>query len=240
VGSDLRSLVQPATLAQEQTLPLVTPLRPLFPTGLRRGSTVAVAATGHQGTTSLALGLAAAASAAGSWCAVVGVPDLGLVAAAELGLELHRLALVPSVPPADWTPVVGALLDAVDLVFARPPTRLRLGDARRLTARARERKAVLVPLLGAAGSKGPWAEGVDVRLEVAAGGWEGPDAGHGRLGQRRAVVTAGGRGSATRARHVEVWLPGPSGGIEPVLPGFAGADIERLAPAPLPAFRTAG
>ena len=47
------------------------------------------------GSTSLALQLVAAASAAGSWVAAVGVPALGAVAAAEAGVVLERLALVP-------------------------------------------------------------------------------------------------------------------------------------------------
>ena len=42
------------------------------------------------GATSILLALLAGASAAGSWCAVVGMPSLGLVAAAELGIALDR------------------------------------------------------------------------------------------------------------------------------------------------------
>src|SRR5262245_5859995 len=93
----------------ERTLPVLPELRALLPAGgLRRGSTVAVAA-GHPvplgavpaggltsfGATTVLLALLAAASAAGSWCAVVGLPALGLAAAAELGVALDRLALVP-------------------------------------------------------------------------------------------------------------------------------------------------
>ncbi|MGH3834570.1 MAG: hypothetical protein ACRDSF_02530, partial [Pseudonocardiaceae bacterium] len=59
--------------------PVVEPLALLLPGGeLRRGSVVAV-----QGSTALLLALLAAASAQGAWVAVVGVGDLGVLAAAE-------------------------------------------------------------------------------------------------------------------------------------------------------------
>src|SRR5205807_5430750 len=108
------------------------------------------------GSTSLALALAAGPSSAGSWCAAVGAPSLGLMAAAELGVDLARFPLVAAPPPAEWPTVVAALLDAIDVVLAWPPPYLRAGHARRLMARARERGAVLmVP-----GS----FDGADVRL----------------------------------------------------------------------------
>ncbi|MCW2631720.1 MAG: hypothetical protein JWR88_682, partial [Pseudonocardia sp.] len=62
----------------DRLLAVARPLRPLFAAGgLRRGSTVAV-----RGSTSLLLALLAEASAGGAWSAVVGMPGLGLVAAA--------------------------------------------------------------------------------------------------------------------------------------------------------------
>jgi hypothetical protein len=54
--------------------------------GLRRGSTVTVA-----GSTSLLLAMLAAATRARGWCAVVGMANLGGVAAAEYGVDLDRL-----------------------------------------------------------------------------------------------------------------------------------------------------
>src|SRR5689334_10995109 len=70
-----------------RVLPVAPELSGLLPgRGLRRGSTVAVA-TGRAapagGGTSLMLALLAEASRAGSWCAVVGVPALGALAAQE-------------------------------------------------------------------------------------------------------------------------------------------------------------
>jgi len=74
-----------------------------------------------RGSTSLLLAMLGAATPAGSWCAVVEMPHLGLVAAAELGVALKRLALVPN-PGLDWPEVAGALLDGIVLVVAAVPT----------------------------------------------------------------------------------------------------------------------
>src|SRR6266511_892598 len=99
-------------LGTERLLPVAAELRGLLPGGgLRRGATVAV----DKDATSLLLALMAAASQAGSWCAVVGVPTLSAAAAAEAGIALARLALVPN-PGPGWTGVVGALLDGLDIV----------------------------------------------------------------------------------------------------------------------------
>ena len=183
-------------------------LVPLFPDGgLRRGSTVAVQPGPAPGATTLALALAVAASQAGSWCAAVGLPTLGYVMAAGLGVCLERLALIPD-PGPRWPVVAAALIDAVDIVVIRPPGRCRPSDARRLAARARERGAVLVPV----GSG--WPEGADLRLRVLAGAWEGLGQGHGHLRTRMALVGAEGRGAAARPRRVQLWLPGPSGTVE--------------------------
>ena len=195
----------PVSPAGSRVLPVAPPLEPLLPGGLRRGSIVAV-----EGATSLALAVLAGPSAAGSWCAAVGLPSLGLVAAAELGMALERLALVASPGTGDgWATVVAALVDAMDVVLVRPPTHLRPGDARRLVARARERGAVLV-------AAGRWGERADVRLRVTARVWEGLGEGHGRLRARRVDVVAEGRGAAARPRLRSLWLPGPGGGLAEV------------------------
>src|SRR5207249_1288441 len=77
----------------------------------------------------------------------VGMPGLGLVAAGELGVEVSRLALVPR-PGAEFASVTAALLDGVDLVAVSSENAMP-GQARRLSARARHRGAVLLSL-------GPW------------------------------------------------------------------------------------
>ncbi len=196
----LRDATRPVSLAGEQVLPVLPALQSLLPGGvLRRGSTVVVA-----GSTSLALALAAAPSASGSWCAAVGLPSLGLVAVAELGVSLERLALVGA-PGGSWPAVVAALVDALDVVVVHPPTPARAADVRRLAARVRERGAVLVPVCSS------W-EGADVRLGVTRSEWHGLGAGHGHLRARRLEVAAQGRGAAARPRRACVWLPPGSEG----------------------------
>jgi hypothetical protein len=198
---DLARRIRPVTLAGEQLLPVPRALEPLLPDrGLRRGGTVAV-----HGSLALALALVAGASATGSWVVAVGLPDLGVVAAAEAGIVLERLALVPGagVATAAWATVVAALLDAIDVVLVRPPVRLPAAAARRLAARARERRSVLLPVGDA------WPIAPDLRLAVTASQWEGLGWGHGRLEARKVEVTAAGRGAAMLERRATLWLPGP-------------------------------
>jgi hypothetical protein len=205
-------------------LPVVPALGGLLPAGLRRGSTVSVS-----GSVSLLLALLGASSAAGAWCALVGLPPISAEAACEYGIELSRLAIVPTDPgwPANsWTTAVGALLDAVDIVAVRPPPRLVPGDIRRLAARARTRDAVLVPYLDPAGS---WP-GADVRLTTTDARWSGLASGHGRLKRRQLTVSVEGRGQAARPRSATLWLPAAGGGVEL-------AAATPLQATPLPATR---
>ena len=195
-------------------LPVAPALRTILPDGLRRGTTVSVA-----GSLSLLLAVLGAASADGAWCAVVGFGGRGggnsslisAEAAAEYGVDLRRLAIVPA-PGAGWTTAVGALLDALDIVVARPPARLVPGDVRRLAARARSKDAILMPYLRA----GDEWQGADVRLRAQTASWTGPADGTGRLRARRVEVSAGGRGPAARPRTAQLWLPADGGGVDPV------------------------
>ncbi|MEV7092697.1 hypothetical protein AB0M80_07600 [Amycolatopsis sp. NPDC051045] len=168
--------------------------------GLRRGSTVAV-----RGATSLVLALLAAATSDGSWAAVTGLPELGLAAAAELGVDLERIALVPH-PGAELVAVVSALVDGFDLVVmgsavvggVQPQT------ARRLAGRVRNRGAVLL-------TAGPWP-GADLELRVSGRRWHGlTQDGYGHLRARDVVATSQGRGAAARPLSVGLQLPGPEG-----------------------------
>jgi hypothetical protein len=206
----LRSLDQrfrPVTLADRQVLPVIHPLRQLLPgEGLRRGTTIA---TDGDASVSLALALVAEATTTGSWAVAVGLPQLGLAAAAELGVALDRLALVPDVSRDTWPTVVAALVDAVDLVLVGPTT-VRAADVRRVLARARERGAVLVPIGGG------WPEPVDLTLTTSASRWHGLGAGHGHLRARRVRVDTSGRRDAARPRRADLWLPAPGGGVAPV------------------------
>lgn len=243
----LSELVRPASETDapglHRMLPVVPELSALLPgRGLRRGSTIAVAA-GRSGTVSLMLALLSAASRAGSWCAVVGVPDLGALAAEESGIALDRLALIPN-PGPDWPTVAGALIDGVDVVVAAIPGPVAAPVAARLVARARQRGSVLMPF-------GAWP-GADVTLRVTAGAWEGLGHGHGRLRRRRVTVLARGRGAADRPREATMWMPGstapptfpplgPAGPLTlpgpPLSPASASAPSPAVAsPAPSPAL----
>src|SRR4051794_3503837 len=92
--------------------PMAVPpaLSPLLPEGLRRGATTVV-----NGSTSLVLAMLAHACAGGAWAAVVGQPTVGLLAAAQAGVQLERLAVVPR-PGLESPTVLAALLDGVDVV----------------------------------------------------------------------------------------------------------------------------
>lgn len=202
----LTDLVRTATdqasegLAGERTLPVLPELRPLLPSGgLRRGATIA-AVPGKSVAASLILALLAAASEAGSWCGVVGVPTLNAVAAADMGIALERLALVPS-PGEEWAATVAALLDGLDVVVAAPPGPVAASLSARLAARARHRGSILVPY-------GQW-QGADLSIETVRGSWHGLGAGRGRLRRRELTLRAWGKGAAAVPREVSLWLPGP-------------------------------
>ncbi|MGH9007406.1 MAG: hypothetical protein ACRDV6_06810, partial [Acidimicrobiales bacterium] len=137
--------------------------------------------------------------------AVIGLPDLGLEAAAAMGVDLARVALVPD-PGTGWASVAAAALDALDIVVLRPPRRCRAADAHRLAGRARERGSVLV-LAGPGG----WPERPDLELAAQVEDWEGLGQGAGTLRRRRGRVVVSGRRAAGRPIVVPCWLPGPDG-----------------------------
>ncbi|WP_225754248.1 hypothetical protein [Actinotalea sp. Marseille-Q4924] len=180
--------------ASARLLPVPAGLGALLPEGaLRRGSTVVVA-----GSTSLVLGLLADVSRSGGWVALVGLPDAGVLAAHQLGLELDRVALVPAPGPEAAT-AVAALLDGVDAVVVGPGAALTDADRRRLSARARERSAVLLPT-------SPWP-GAHVVLTAEGSRWEGLGRGSGRLRSRALAVRRDGRGASGRTTVLDVDVP---------------------------------
>jgi len=188
---------RPVLLARERALPVGGPLADLLPgSSLRRGTVTTVEGAPGAGSTSLAFTLAAAATAAGEWAAAVDLDGtFGAEAAAVAGVALERFAVVRHVPPERWATVVAALLDGVTLVLAEVPRYARAADARRLTARARERGAMLV-----AGGRARWPGDAALRLVAGGGRWEGLDPGAGLLAERALRVRVDGRGDAARLR----------------------------------------
>jgi len=162
--------------------------------GLQRWSTISVDGSPGAGATTVALTLAAAATVAGEWAAVVDPGGtLGARAAVAAGVELERLAVVRRVTPDRWAAVVAALLDGITVVVAAVPPHLRLGDARRLVARARERKAVLVAF-------GPWPVEAALRIHTGRCAWSGLGAGTGLLDTRDLRIDVEGKGARKLAR----------------------------------------
>ncbi len=131
---------------------------------------------------------------------------LGVVAAAETGVALQRLALIPN-PGVQWAWVIATLLDAIDLVVTQPPAACGQTVGHQLATRAREHRSVLVVL-------GTWPS-PDLNLHVDHEPWIGLEAGAGYLQQRRARVITTGRGSATRPREAWLWLPFRDGTVQP-------------------------
>ncbi|HTZ93724.1 MAG TPA: hypothetical protein VMB74_15135 [Streptosporangiaceae bacterium] len=200
-------------LTGEGLLPVLPALRELLPGGgLQRGSVVT---SGDWGL--LALALAAGAVADGAWCAIVGVPAVGVRAAAQAGLDPDRVLLVAE-PGPGWAQVVASLLDGFDIVLLRPPEQPTAQLRRKLEAAARRYGSVLV-------IAGDWP-GAHSRLLVTDTEWTGIGAGYGRLRARKAQVIAAGRGAGERPRSAWLWLPGRDGAVtaaaEPA--GIAGID----------------
>jgi hypothetical protein len=172
----------------ESLLPIPESLTDLLPTSLPRG-TVAVLS----GARSLSLSMVAAVTAAGGHAAIVGQPDVGLLAAVEMGADLSRLAVIPD-PGGDPVEVAAVLMDGLDLVVlglggrSVAPTR-----ARAVTARARQKGCTLLV------TGGDWP-GASARLEATVCGYEvtgagsgAPIPGCGRISRVRLATRAGGR-----------------------------------------------
>ncbi|NBH06627.1 hypothetical protein GTY80_25725 [Amycolatopsis sp. SID8362] len=192
-------------------------LAKLVPGGLRRGSAISVA-----GSTALVFALLAEATGEGSWAAIAGMPGAGLAAAAELGVALDRLALIPH-PGAEVAAVLSALIDGFDLVVLGPTVARGMQPqlARRLAGRVRNRGAVLF-------AAGPLSN-ADLELRVSNRRWRGlTDDGFGHLRFREVVATSCGRGAAARPRAVALQLPGPGGAIA-VVEASAGRGLTEVA-----------
>ena len=171
--------------------------------GLNPGSAYSLAGSG-----ALLLALLAEPSREGHWCGVVGMPEFGAEAAAQAGVSLDRLALVPE-PDDQWLAITAALLEVLPVVALRPVGRVREGDAARLMARLRDRGGVLLV-------DGAWPR-VEARLTLSEARWAGVGAGFGHLASREVTVTLSSRRSPV-PRRARLVLPAPDG-----RPGMAAA-----------------
>lgn len=164
----------------------------------------------------LALLLLAAPSRAGAWAAIVGVDDLGIEAAEEMGVDLARTVLVPD-PGEHWLEVTAALVDVLPVVLLRPPGGVTARTASRLGARLRKRTSTLLV-------HGDWP-GCEASLAVTGSRWSGAGQGYGRLRSRQVVVACR-RGSAP-VRHAELWLPMIDGVPGPSAAAVVGLEGEQ-------------
>jgi hypothetical protein len=216
---------RPVTRAADAgaAIPVLEPLSGLLPDGLRRGDAVALA-TRDQAPDYLTLALLAGALAEGLWCAVVGVPELGVLALAGLlgdapERHLDRLLLVPE-PGERWAEVLTALADGVDLLLARPATAVPAEIGRRVDARLRQGRSAGTGHSAALLVLGRW-NSARLVLRTAQTVWTGldgtgPTAGTGQLTGGHATVVAEGRGTAGRPRTVRLWLPTANGTARPL------------------------
>lgn len=166
---------------------------------------------------SLAIALMAGPSTDGAWCGVVGSAELGLEAAAAAGVELRRTILVPD-PGDAWLEVAAALIDVVGVVVVRATGKVSEREAARLSARLRQRGAILI-------SWGDWPR-PEARLTMRDIEWDGLGRGHGHLQARRVTVDVR-RGTAP-ARSGRLWLPDADLAIRRVETGSAAPALRSV------------
>ena len=176
---------RPDDLLSESEAGLAVPpwLAEVLPAPFPRG-TVAVLS----GARSLLLGMVAAVTAAGGNAAIVGQPDIGLLAAVEMGADLSRLAVIPD-PGSDPVEVAAVLMDGMDLVvLALGGRSVPLTRARAVVARAHHKGCTLLV------TDGDW-QGASIRLTARVCGYETTAGmpGFGRISKVRLDVCAGGR-----------------------------------------------
>lgn len=190
VGNGHRGIERAAEVlpTSESLLPIPESLAEMVPGGLPRGTVAVLSGAG-----SLPVSMAAAATAAGRHVAIVGLPDLGLLAAAEMGADLSRMAVIPD-PGTDPVEVAAVLMDGMDLVLLGLGGRaVSATRARAVVARARQKGCTLLVM------RGTW-QGSAIRLAARLHGYEivggcqgAPTSGHGRISRVRLSMCMRGR-----------------------------------------------
>jgi hypothetical protein len=157
---------------------------------------------------SLALALSSRTVMAGSWLAVVGVPMLGLEAAAELGVPLSRLVMIGvDSGPKVWAERVAAAADGFDIVLTSPPA-----GAERVVRMVRNRLQARGVVMLAVGRTSPGVS-CDIEFSTTSSMWIGVGDGSGHLIGRKVTVRVGGRRIPMPVER-DLWLPGPTGRVE--------------------------
>jgi hypothetical protein len=218
------------TSTEQSVLPVAAPLAAVLPRGgLARGSVVSVLG---QGATSLLFTLLSGPAA--PWSALVGMPGVGLLAAAEFGIDLDRVVVIPS-PGPDVLQVLSILMDGVDMIAVALPARARPTPSRQrvLTGRLRQHGSVLLVM-------GPWP-GADLVLTARWVGWTGLGRGHGRLRDRELAVDVAGRGAAAgRAGHAALLLRAGRTAVEVAAASSASAPASAQVPVEPGTFEEVG
>ena len=195
VGSSRRGHAHaPTTVADllpdsQARLPVPQLLAGALPDALPRGSVAVLS-----GARSLPVSMVAAVTAAGGNAAIVGQPDIGLLAAVEMGADLSRLAVIPD-PGTDPVEVAAVLMDGMDLiVLALGGRSVPVTRARAVVARAHQKGCTLLV------TDGDW-QGASIRLSARVCGYEttADTPGFGRISKVRLEVCAEGR-AIRRAR----------------------------------------
>jgi hypothetical protein len=205
-----------ARLEQMQGRRLDAPVLPTLPAlaallpggGLRPGAAYSIAPSA-----SLLLALLARPSQEGSWCAVVGMPELGAEAAEQLGVDLSRLVLIPD-PGARWLAVTATVADVLPVVAVRPGGRVGDAETARLSARLREKGTVLLV-------QGVWPQ-AEASLGIDTPEWSGVGDGHGYLTGRTLTVSVTSR-YRPLPRRARMLLPDDTGGVAVDPVGLAAA-----------------
>jgi hypothetical protein len=183
------------------SLPVTQALQSIIPDGvLVRGRTVLC---GGDAAMSTALLLVSAATRAGSWLAIVGVSDLGVMSAYEHGVALQRTVLVtPTDNKKDWTSTVAAVADGFDVVMLEVPREVSESDARRIQTRIQARRNVLVLVETSRQVAVRSVFQPDVVLHTVTTRWDGIDHGAGYVQSRHIDVTVSGRRVPRTTQHV--------------------------------------
>ncbi len=201
MGQGLAGVVHQGVLGRG-TRGSAAPADPAALLALRPGRVTALEGAPGMGLTRLGLALLAAPARQGPVAFLDVQGWLCPAAAWEAGLQPERLVVVRCADKARWAQVAAALCEGVPAVYAEVPAGMKEPLLRRLAALARSRGTALALRPLRDGLPGGLAH---LRLRAQEVAWDGPDAGHGRLGRRRLVLAASGKavGGATRVVEVE-------------------------------------